>query len=162
VTDEPLGRPGIAAGVELEEVEEVAGPAAPPDPGPVAELEVVDRQPGADSYPEGPRRIWALLALDPSTGCATTVVAIAGVDGRTPGKVAVSWVPLCEGADAGWRQRLADATVPLADIVDQVDEAGAVGADVVELDPSTTAVDLEGAVEMAMDEVLAMPYLGQG
>jgi hypothetical protein len=98
------------------------------------------------------------LAFDPATGCATTIVAIAGVDGcGGPGAEAVSWMPLVGSAGQGWRDRLSEGSgEPLAVIVERAVEAGAVAVDIQELAPPEAA-DLRGAVEALMDEVLATP-----
>jgi hypothetical protein len=134
---------------------EVAREEERPAPQPPA---VVDRQPDEEGLGEESlgRRAWALLAFDPATGCATTIVAIAGVDGDGgPGAEAVSWVPLVGSADQGWRERLTEARgEPLAVIVERAAEAGGIAVDIQELAPPEAA-DLRGAVEVLMDEVLA-------
>jgi hypothetical protein len=104
----------------------------------------------------GTRRTWALLAFDPATGCATTVVAFAGIEYRG-GPGAVSWVPLVGSADQGWRERLtAHSARGLGGLLERaVTDVGGVSIDVTELDPPP-AYDIEGAVEQLMDEFLAV------
>jgi hypothetical protein len=98
-------------------------------------------------------RVFALMAHDPSTGCATAAVAVAGVG--PGGASCVSWVPYQELGE-GWRCRLATTTAPLAEAMEAwVELADGVATDVVELE-APTSPDLRGAVEAALDDVLAM------
>lgn len=103
----------------------------------------------------GGRRVWVLLAHDSRTGLATTVVGVAGVDGR---EAVVSWMPLTDpAATATWRARLtppsgpADPTVVLETAAE---DANGITADVVEV-PAPASVDLRGAVETVVDDLLA-------
>jgi hypothetical protein len=102
------------------------------------------------------RRTWALLAFDSRTGCATAVVAFAGIE-YPGGPAAVSWVPLVGSADQGWRERLtAHSARGLGGLLERAaTDVGGVSADVTELDPPA-AHDIEGAVEQLMDDFLAV------
>ncbi|MFP5319476.1 MAG: hypothetical protein ACLGI2_14440 [Acidimicrobiia bacterium] len=98
-------------------------------------------------------RVFALMAHDPATGCATAPVAVAGVG--PDGTSCVSWVPYHELAD-GWRARLATTTVALGEAIEAWGElADGVAWDVVELE-APASPDLRGSVEAALDEILAM------
>ncbi|MDP1807469.1 MAG: hypothetical protein Q8K72_19990, partial [Acidimicrobiales bacterium] len=89
----------------------------------------------------------------PDTGCATAAVAVVGVASGQPG--CVSWVPY-QDLGAGWRTRLAATTVSLEGaLVDWAEAADGVASDVVELE-APPSPDLRGAVEAALDELLAM------
>ena len=97
-------------------------------------------------------RVFALMAHDPDTGCATAAVAVVGV---ASGQGCVSWVPY-QDLGAGWRARLAATTVSLEEaLVDWAEAADGVASDVVELE-APPSPDLRGAVEAALDELLAM------
>ena len=98
-------------------------------------------------------RVFVLMTHDPDTGCATAVAAVVGIVSGQPG--CVSWVPY-QDLGAGWRARLAAATVPLEEaLVDWAERADGVASDVVELE-APPSPDLRGAVEAALDELLAM------
>lgn len=99
------------------------------------------------------RRVWVLLAFDPTTGLATRPVGAAGVDG---GAWHVSWVPL-EPAAADWRGRLrpAEGLAPVAErLVWWAERVNGITAGMTPLDPPPAAADLAGAVEHALDAVL--------
>ena len=98
-------------------------------------------------------RVFALMAHDPDTGCATAAVAVVGV---APGVAScVSWVPY-QDLGEGWRARLAATTVSLEEaLADWAERADGVASDVVELE-APPSPDLRGAVEAALDEILAM------
>ena len=98
-------------------------------------------------------RIFVLLAHDPDTGCATAAAAVVGI---APGQAGcVSWVPY-QDLGEGWRARLAATTVSLEEaLASWADLADGVASDVVELD-APASPDLRGAVEAALDEILAM------
>lgn len=114
----------------------------------------------AGSAAVAPRRTFVLLALDPATGAATRMVAVAGTEGPGPdgrSAEALSWVPLEFVAAGVWRERLASATAPLAEaLAHWAEAADGIASDVVEVD-APPSPDLAGAVEALMDEILATP-----
>lgn len=98
-------------------------------------------------------RLFALMAHDPDTGCATAAVAVVGVAPGHPS--CVSWVPYHDLAE-GWRARLAATTAPLEEaLATWAELTDGVGADVVELE-APASPDLRGAVEAALDDILAL------
>ena len=98
-------------------------------------------------------RVFVLMARDPSAGCATVPVAVAGID--EDGGSCVSWLRYRDEAEA-WRARVAAAASPLAESLEAwLELADGVSWDVVELAPPASP-DLRGAVEAAVDEILAM------
>lgn len=119
-------------------------------------------------------RVWMLLGFDPATGCATTVVAVAGTgtDIATDSAVplgaetveavsgdaveALSWVPLEHQAATRWQTILASRRAGLDHTLEYwADAADGVLLDAVELTDIPTAGDVRSAVEMVMDSVLA-------
>jgi hypothetical protein len=99
-------------------------------------------------------RLYALCSLDRDTGCATKIVAVAGVDDA--GGEAVSWIPLQTQASAPWRARLAAADGPLAETLAWwADNANRVTADVVDIPTPPGPADLGTSVESAVDDLLA-------
>lgn len=98
------------------------------------------------------RRLWWLTVYDPTTGCATNVVGVVGVQGPSRW---LSWLP--HHPDAWmWHDRLG----PTADIIAVQPDAWAAVTDgvtlgLVEMANPPDAADLAGAVETAVDDALA-------
>jgi len=100
------------------------------------------------------RRLYVLLAYDPATGCATRPVAVAGVEGAAS---AVSWVPLEHLAAEGWRTRIAGlGDAPLVGPLRRWEAtADGISVDLALLPSSDLDLDLVGAVEAAVADLLA-------
>ncbi|MDQ3573601.1 MAG: hypothetical protein M3404_01555 [Actinomycetota bacterium] len=103
------------------------------------------------------RRVFVLLAHDPTTGWASAPVGalgLAGNDWSDGGEQHLSWVPYHRLAEP-WRQRLGATSVPLAQAVGEwASTADGVGWDLAEVD-SPPSPDLRGAVEAVVDDILA-------
>lgn len=96
------------------------------------------------------RRLWWLTVYDPTTGCATRVVGVVGVDhtGRY-----VSWMPHDPGV-ASWWGRIHWLTDLTAAAVDGSTTVNGISIGMVAIEPPPPAVDLAGAVEAALDHAL--------
>ena len=97
------------------------------------------------------RRVFVLLAHDPATGLATCPVGALGLEGDRHYTSLIAYVP----AEEAWRERLALVDVPLAEAVEVWLDAGGVAMDLAEV-PAPASPDLAGAVEIVVDELLAM------
>ena len=98
------------------------------------------------------RRVFVLLAHDVATGLATCPVGAIGLEGERHYSSLLSYVP----AGEAWRERLALVDVPLAEAVEAwLDAGGGVALDLSEV-AAPASPDLAGAVEIVVDELLAM------
>lgn len=97
------------------------------------------------------RRVFVLLALDPATGMATAPVGALGLEGDRHHASLIAHLP----AGEAWRERLAIVEVPLAEAVEVWQEVGGVALDLAEV-AAPQSPDLAGAVEIVVDELLAM------
>lgn len=105
-------------------------------------------------------RAFVLLAFDPVTRCATRPVAVVGLDAQR--RVEISWVPLEHVAAQTWSDLVAAAGEDLAAAIDEwVLSSNGVTIDIVEV-AAPGAADLRGAVEIVMDELLAVAGPGDG
>lgn len=102
----------------------------------------------------GGPEVYVLLSLDRTTGVATHPV---GAIGLVDDRHYVSWVPLDPATDI-WRERL-NPTAGAASVRDRVvywlEHANGITLDIQPVDPH--ASDLPGAVEAAVDQLLALP-----
>lgn len=98
------------------------------------------------------RRVFVLLAHDPATGLATRPVGALGLEGDRHYE---SWLPH-EAAGEVWRERLARVGVPVPEALDSWREtADGVAVDLAEVD-APPSPELAGAVELVVDELLAL------
>jgi hypothetical protein len=97
------------------------------------------------------RRVFVLLAHDSATGMATRPVGAIGLEDGDHYQSLLAHDP----AGEAWRERLALVEAPLAEAVDAWLEAGGVAMDLAEVPPPVSP-DLAGAVELVVDELLAM------
>lgn len=98
------------------------------------------------------RRLWWLTVYDPTTGCATRVVGVVGVDGCDRW---LSWLPH-EPCARLWTDRagpIADITAVRPDRWAQLADGIVLG--LVPIDDPPAAVDLAGSVEAAADVAIA-------
>lgn len=97
------------------------------------------------------RRVFVLLAHDPTTGLATCAVGAIGLEGDRHYTSLIAYVP----AGEAWGERLALVDVPLAEAVEEWLDAGGVAMDLAEVPPPASP-DLAGSVEIVVDELLTM------
>lgn len=98
------------------------------------------------------RRLWWLAVYDPTTGLATRVVGVLGVQGT---RRYVSWVPYELAADF-WKRRLAVDEAPVGAVVDAWAQAcDGISWALLPISSLPASPDLAGTVEAALDAVLA-------